>query len=145
MNRKRLLGIMVSVLLVGGALWAQVPSSIKVIVNPSNETSSLTMDQVSKFFLKKATQWADGTKVAPVDQPETSTVAEKFFKAVHGKSPGAVKSYWQQQIFSGRAVPPPVKGSDAEVIAFVKANPGAIGYVSADAPTADVKVIQVTP
>ena len=45
----------------------------------------------------------------------------------------AVANYWQRQIFSGRGTPPPIKESDAEVIAFVAANPGAIGYVSADA------------
>ena len=145
MNRKQTLCIVVSALLIGGALWAQVPSSIKVIAHPAVSVSSLTVDQVSKMFLKKTTQWADGTKGAPVDQVETSDITETFFKAVHGKSPGAVKSYWQQQIFSGRGVPPPVKGSDAEVIAYVKANSGAIGYVSADAPVEGVKVLKVTP
>ena len=52
MNRIRILGLLASVLLVGGALWAQVPSSIKVIAHPSIAASSLTVDQVSKMFLK---------------------------------------------------------------------------------------------
>jgi len=30
-----------------------------------------------------------------------------FSKSVHGKSVGAVRAFWQQQIFSGRDVPPP--------------------------------------
>jgi ABC-type phosphate transport system substrate-binding protein len=48
--------------------------------------------------------------------------------------------YWQQMIVSGRGVPP-AKTSDQDVLAYVKANPGAIGYVGADAPTEEVKVI----
>ena len=53
----------------------------------------------------------------------------------------SVENYWQQQIFSGRGSPPPIKASDQEVLAFVAANPGAIGYVSADADTSAVKTI----
>jgi hypothetical protein len=39
-----------------------------------------------------------------------------------------------------RDVPPPIGRSDAEVLAFVRANPGAIGYVSA---TADIQGARV--
>jgi len=54
-----------------------------------------------------------------------------------------VKSYWQQQIFSGRDVPPVEKSSDAQVVAFVKQNPGAIGYVAEGTDTAGTKVVTV--
>ena len=62
-----------------------------------------------------------------------------------GKEIASVNSYWQQQVFSGRASPPVVKPSDAEVVAYVAATPGAIGYVAADATVAGVKVLTVTP
>jgi len=52
-------------------------------------------------------------------------------------------TYWQQQIFSGKDVPPSNKSSDDDVIAFVKSNPGAIGYVSGSAAVAGVKVVAV--
>jgi hypothetical protein len=56
----------------------------------------------------------------------------------------AVESYWQQAIFSGRSVPPLEKASDAEVLAFVRANPGAVGYVSGGADLgASVKELTV--
>jgi hypothetical protein len=67
----------------------------------------------------------------------------KVIVSVLGRSVGAVETFWQQQIFSGKEVPPPVKASDDDVIAFVKANAGAIGYVSASTSTAGVKVIDV--
>ena len=35
-------------------------------------------------------------------------------------------------MFAGRAVPPAERASDAEVLAYVRATPGAAGYVSAD-------------
>ena len=40
-----------------------------------------------------------------------------------------VQVYWQRKIGSG-LVPPPVKTSDEEIVAFVASTPGAIGYVS---------------
>ncbi len=56
-----------------------------------------------------------------------------------------MESFWQQQIFSGKDVPPEKKKSDAEVIEFVSANPGAIGYVSVSASLGDgVKAVSVS-
>ena len=70
-------------------------------------------------------------------------VREAFSRHVHGKPARAIKQYWNQQIYAGRAVPPPELAGDAKVVAFVLANPGAIGYVSADATITDVKLVTV--
>lgn len=115
----------------------------KIIVNSANETSSFAKKELSQLFMKKTAKWGDGTPVVPVDQTEKSSARERFTQEVHGKSVAAVKSYWQQQIFSGRDVPPVEKGSDAQVVAFVKQNAGAIGYVGESADTAGVKVVGV--
>ena len=57
---------------------------------------------------------------------------------------GSVKSYWQQQVFSGRAVPPPALDTDAAVLEFVRQHPYGVGYVSASTPlTSEVRVIVV--
>ena len=68
---------------------------------------------------------------------------EGFSKSIHGKTAAAVKSYWNQQIFSGREVPPVEKKSDAEVLSFVRSTPGAIGYVSDTASTDGVRVVTI--
>ena len=121
----------------GFALVATVASAdesaFRLVVNASNGITSLTRDEVSQYFLKKRPTWPAGQSVQPVDQVDESAVRRAFSKAVLKKDVGAVKSYWQTQIFAGRGVPPPEKASDAALLAFVEANPGAIGYVSADA------------
>jgi ABC-type phosphate transport system substrate-binding protein len=117
--------------------------AFKVVVHPSNAASSLTRQQASDFFLKKVTKWSDGTVVAPVDLPAASAVREAFSKAVHGRPASAIASYWQQQFFSGRETPPAEKANDAAVLAFVKENANAIGYVSGEAAVSGVKVIAV--
>jgi ABC-type phosphate transport system substrate-binding protein len=115
----------------------------KVIVNSGNATSELPGDVAAKLFLKQALKFPSGTAAQPVDQAKGSPVRASFSKAVLNRPVAAVETYWQQQIFAGKEVPPPAKTSDDDVIAFVKANPGAIGYVSAGAATAGVKVVDI--
>lgn len=115
----------------------------KVIVNSANATTDIPAAVAGKIFLKEATKFPNGTSATPVDLNKSSAVRAAFSKAVIGRPVSAVESFWQQQIFSGKDVPPTTKSTDDEVIAFVKATPGAIGYVSAGAATAGVKVIDV--
>ncbi len=115
----------------------------KVIVNNANSTTTITKSQVSNYLLKKRTKWASGTSIAPVDLSSKSSVRKSFSKAVHRKTTAQVRAFWQQSVFSGKATPPREMKSDAEVVKFVKTNKGAIGYVSAGANTAGVKVISV--
>jgi ABC-type phosphate transport system substrate-binding protein len=101
-----------------------------VIVNASNPVASMPRDDVAKLFLKKTVAWQSGRAVAPVELPAAAKAREAFAREVLKKSIAQVKAYWQQQIFSGRDVPPPEKQNENDVVAFVRSNPGAIGYVS---------------
>lgn len=115
-----------------------------VVVNAANPAASVSKSEASNLFLKKAAKWSHGAAAQPVDLPKSSAVRDAFSRAVLGRPASAIVSFWQQQIFSGKDVPPAEKGSDADVLAFVRANPGAIGYVAADAALgAGVKSISV--
>lgn len=118
-------------------------ADFQVIVNPANTVKSLSLEELAKIFMKKTVKWDDGVSIAPVDQVARSAVREVFTTLVHGKQVNAVVSYWQQQIFSGGQVPPPEKATDAAVIAYVKANPGAIGYIAPGAAADGVRVVPV--
>ena len=119
------------------------PAPYKVIINASNPVTWVKKSELAAMFLKKADSWATGALVVPVDQPERAAVRQSFSRDVIGKPPAAVKSYWNQLVFSGRSVPPPEKLTDAEVILFVKSTPSAVGYVSATTKTKGVKVLLV--
>lgn len=121
--------------------WAQ--DGYKIILHRSNSTSSMTKDEVSRLFLKKVSKWSDGQKVQPVDLPAGSSARSSFSKDVLRKSVNAVKVYWQQEVFSGRAIPPPEKASVREVVAFVQANPGAVGYVPSNTSVGECKVLEI--
>ena len=116
----------------------------KVVVNESNPIKEISQHQITRCFMKQMTKWPNGMPVTPVDQAASSTVRESFSENVLQRDVSAVKSYWQRQIFSGRGVPPPEKASDGEVLAFVRANPGAVGYVAAGTDLGSgVKVLEI--
>jgi ABC-type phosphate transport system substrate-binding protein len=120
-------------------------ADFKVVVHANNPTAGLSAAQVGRLLLKKDTRWESGEAVEPVDQSAKSTVRVVFSTEIHHKDVGAVKSYWQQQVFSGRATPPPEMSSDAEVLAFVRSHAGAVGYVSSAAAVGDgVKVVRLS-
>jgi len=127
------------------ALAAALPAAaddFKVIVHPENPATEVTAAQLSRLFLKKTLRWEDGTAAQPVE-PATPRLRERFALSVHERSVNAVRAYWNQVIFSGRDVPPIEKPGDAEVVAFVRASRGAVGYVSAGADVTGLKVLAV--
>ena len=138
-----------TLILVAAAVMALRPAPAAaqgyvVVVNSANPVSSVTPDQLGRFFRKQIVRWDNGTEVVPIDLAENSAVRERFSQAVMGRSTSAMKAWWQRQIFSGRGVPPVEKASDSEVLAMVRSTPGAIGYVSAGAALgAGVKAVQV--
>ena len=134
-------------LLAALALAAARPAGaddFKVVVHPDNPVGHLTASQLSRLFLKKTQRWPEGRPVQPVE-PASPRLRERFALVVHEKSLNAVKSYWNQIIFSGRDVPPLEKPDDAAVLAFVRSEPGAVGYVSPGADLTGVKVVLVEP
>lgn len=116
-------------------------SGFRVIVNAQNPISSAKPSFVADSFLKKVSEWGDGQAIKPVDQKSTSETRRLFSTTVLGRSVAAVRTYWQQRVFSGRGVPPPELDGDIEVVRYVSANRGAIGYVSDAANLDGVKVV----
>jgi ABC-type phosphate transport system substrate-binding protein len=126
-----------------GPSGAAPPSAFWVIVNPNNPAVALDRKFLADAFLKKTTRWPGGEVVRPVDLRPDSPVRRRFSEDVLGRSIAAVKSYWQQLIFSGRAIPPPELDSDEEVLRYVGRHPGAVGYVSGTAELRGVKAVNV--
>jgi|SRR5215468_6869231 len=126
-----------------GKVQAQGKGGYKVVVNPSISLSSISRDELSRIFLKKVNKFHDGHGASPVDLPASSSVRDSFSRDVHGKPTSAVEAYWQQQVFSGREVPPAEKG-EGSALDFVRSNSNGIAYVSSGTDTEGVKVINIT-
>ncbi|MDF1503666.1 hypothetical protein [Roseisolibacter sp. H3M3-2] len=125
---------------------AQAAAGYVVVVHASNPTPAMPREQVAKLFLRKATRWPSGAPALPVDLRGGEPAREAFTREVLGKSVPSVKAYWQARIFSGYDVPPPEQPSEAQAVAFVRANPGAVGYVSGSAVLPEgVRALAVGP
>jgi ABC-type phosphate transport system substrate-binding protein len=112
-----------------------------VIVHPSNPAAGLDHRFVADAFLKKVTRWPDDSLIRPVDLHPDLAARRRFNEDTLKRSVAAVKSYWQQMVFSGRGVPPPELDDDKQVVRFVLRNPGAIGYVSGGANVEGAKIV----
>ena len=137
---KRVIVVLIAALLASAAVLGE-SGSVQVIVNPANPLTSIDKTDVSRMFLKKLSRWPNGQPTQPVDLPEGSSVRAQFSSQILGKAVSAVSAYWQQQIFAGKELPPMTKASEAEIVAYVKANANAIGYVSTASVTHEVKVL----
>ena len=126
------------------ALPADAVVGFHVVVNASNPTSALPREDLARLFLKKSSAWPGGQLALPIDQPTSAIVRRAFTKAVLHQDTNDVAAYWNRMIFSGRGTPPSTKPSDGEVVAYVRANPSAVGYVAAEASLGDgVKVLKI--
>jgi hypothetical protein len=102
---------------------------VVIVVNSANPVSTMRREQVARMFLREVSAWNNGEEILPVDQLERSPSRVTFAREVQGQTVSSLKTYWQQRIFSGNDSPPPERVSDADVLTYVRSNPGAIGYV----------------
>lgn len=132
--------------LLAAAAWRPPASAAPyvVIVNASNKVESTNKNDLARIFFKKTRAWPGGVAADPVDLKDGSAARTAFLSAVMQKDAGAMHAYWQSQVFVGRTTPPPVKASDAEVVAYVAGSPGGVGYVAAGTTLPEtVKVLKV--
>ena len=115
----------------------------QIIVNPANHIDSVDRTFLSNVFLKKVATWRNDWTVRPVQLSRRFPVREQFTREILKKSPSQLRSYWNRQIFSGKAVPPPELESQEDVIRYVLANKGAIGYVAAGVNPRGAKIVKL--
>jgi len=109
------------------SLVALAPSAragdLYVIANSGTQVSQA---DVREIFLGEKTL-AGAVKLVPVDNAQAQ---EEFLGRVMKMEATKYTASWTKKTFRDGVSPPPIKGSDAEVVQFVKATPGGVGYVT---------------
>lgn len=138
----RIIGLLTIVVVVLGLASTSIGGEqrFKVIVHPDNPSDAVSRDFLRSAYLKKETEW-HGKTLRPIDLSAKHGVRDQFTKEVIRKTPSQLRTYWNQQVFSGKGVPPPEVAAPSDVVQYVLANPGAVGYVPADVDTGKAKVI----
>lgn len=141
-RRRPLPALALAVLALVPAAGAQ--EAFRIIVHPANPGIQIKRESLQAIYLRQGARWPDGKAVKAVDQSTRSPVRAAFCQEALGMDVMAVQNLWFQALRAGKGTPPPVKGSDADVVAFVRGDPTAIGYVSAGATLDEgVKVLKL--
>jgi ABC-type phosphate transport system substrate-binding protein len=122
----------------GGVAMAE---DFVLIVNKDNNDP---VDAVvaAKIYRGEIKVWPSGGNPITVVLPEENALRVAFDRKVLDKSPSQTKAMWAQLTFSGKLVPPKAAESEADVVKIVAGDAHAIGYVSAAAAGAAVKIIK---
>jgi ABC-type phosphate transport system substrate-binding protein len=132
--------------LAASADFAAASEKIVIVLNNENGVSSLSTAEIRDYFLKRKTQWPDGTPVRFIDWEEGSAVRAAFLEQVVKKSPRELELYWiGEKLYRGNSAPIKVDSPEM-VLTFVAKLAGAIGYVPEEgtAHSAKVKRIELT-
>lgn len=138
MKHPHLLGI-AALLVAAGAAF---PADLKIIAHPGVHVSSIGASDLKAIFLMTKRTLSDGTRVEPVVS-YGGRAHDVFLKTYLRRTDGALQTYYRGLIFTGTAPMPEFMNSDAATVAYVARTKGAIGYVSANADTAGVKILDV--
>ena len=131
----------VTLALLTGALQAE----LAVVVAPSVPLDSISVGQLERLYLNRASRFPGGVHLQPLDQRRGSAQRDAFINRVLGMSDIELAEYWSRRMFSGKGRPPKTLENDAAVIEQVSGDPGKIGYVDADAVDDRVKVLLRIP
>lgn len=97
----------------------------------------LQASEVKDVFLGNK-QFAGSVKLLPVDNEQTQAA---FLADTLKTDANKYRHVWARKAFQDGITPPAVKGTDAEVMDYVKRTPGAVGYVAADPGKGGVNVV----
>jgi ABC-type phosphate transport system substrate-binding protein len=126
------------------SLDAAEPVRVRVIANESVPTGVVSKKTLNAVFRGESARWSDGTLLRAVDQSVRSDIRLAFTRDFLNDTLDSIQAQWMRRIAQGRGLPPPVKASDADVMAFVASNRGGLGYVAEATPlVAGVKAVQV--
>ena len=118
------------------AAVAALPAA--VVCHPTNPVTALTADDAKLIFLGSRTNWDHGAKiVVAVLEGQDDLVNQ-----LSGKSPSQFATHWKRLVFTGKAGAPKTFNKPEELVAFVTANEGAVGFVP-DGANGAAKIVPV--
>jgi len=114
-------------------------AQVAVIANKDVPVDQVNAETLESIYLLEQSKWDDGTRIVRFDLDTDGGPRSAFYK-YFGQEASDVKKVWLRKKLSGEAQPPETV-SAGQVVDKVSSTSGAIGYVSENAVTDDVKVI----
>jgi len=114
---------------------------IIIIANKNVSETSLSTAEIKDIFLGEKSSWQDHTRINFV-LSGNDEIHKKFLEKYVNQTPMGYKSYWRKLVFVGKGKAPKSFSSPKELVDYVAKTNGAIGYVSSEEKTAEVKIIE---
>lgn len=122
-------------------LHINAQAELAVIVSAKRPVIKMTLEEVAKVYLAKATTFPDGQRALPIDQSRGLPIRDYFIEKVLDKSDSQLRAYWSRVVFTGIGKPPSEHGNDTDIRRLVADNPNLIGYI--DKSKLDSSVVAV--
>lgn len=138
-NTKRRMAVALTGLWIGLAMAlpastarAQGAGALAVVVNPAVGVTELDQKQLKRIYTGRLKS-LQGVVIVPLELPRKAPERVRFSELLLGKTVDEVERAYMKRALSGKGQPPKQMTSNQEVLDYVAANPGAIGYVSKSA------------
>ena len=129
----------IAIILFGTLLRAQ---DVLIVVNRVSSVSQITEAQMRDIFTGTRSRFDDGGRAIPVTL-KGEPVHEVFLHHYIRNSPEEFRTRWRKAVSTGQGSMPKEFGSEVDLLDYVEATPGAIGYVSRVGEKNSVKVLRV--
>ena len=113
---------------------------VVLVVNQGVQISEIRDADLRAIFTGEKTRFADGSHAVPVTL-KGGAVHEVFLRNHLGESPDEFRAEWRKAVFTGQGAMPRAFASEAALIEYVAATPGALGYVSRISPQDNVRSV----
>jgi len=141
--KKRILSFLIFCLFLGAGITKA--QDLVVVANKSVKATDASASDIRDVYTGDKSSLKDGSHVTPVTL-KGGAVHEAFLKKYVGKDESAFRAGWRSLVFTGQGSMPRSFDTEADLLEYVAATPGTIGYVSpgANATAKDgVKVLAV--
>jgi ABC-type phosphate transport system substrate-binding protein len=115
---------------------------VVIVANKALQISTITDADLRAIFTGAKTRFADGSHAVPVIL-NGGAVHEVFLKKHVGQNAEDFRAQWRKKVFTGEGAMPKSFDSEAALLEYVAATPGAVGYVSRPPEQDNVKQLVV--
>lgn len=126
--------------LMSQVLSAPTPS-IYPVVNSALTQNSVSRNGLSAIFRMRLRQWQDGSPITVFVLRDNNPLHQQFCKQVLNVFPHQMRRSWNKLVFSGTGQAPVTVASKEEMVDKIASTPGAIGYLSDEDITEDIKIL----
>jgi len=132
----------VLIVLPGAGFINNAHGDILIVANKSVQMNFLKKAELRDIFLGNTIKWKDRSRINIVVQRDGKAHNE-FVKEITQKSASQFRNYWKKMVFTGKGSTPKTIEKSDELLAYVAATEGAIGYVAAGIQPEGVKIIKI--